>query len=229
MKIALVGGIRCEAQPSLRGTCPACGDPMIAKCGEVRIRHWAHKSGSNCDRWWEPETEWHRAWKDKFPADWQEVVHTAGNGEKHIADVKTDHGWVIEFQHSPIKPDERRSRDTFYPKLVWVVDGTRRKTDREKFQNALNKGMPVGRNLRFRRVFSDKCKLLQEWAGSPAPIFFDFGGDVLWWLLYKRPDGAMYVAQFPRTEFIEIHLSQKSDYFAELVKEFSKLASQLRA
>ena len=43
-----------------------------------------------CDPWWENETEWHRAWKDQFPADWQEIVHHAEDGEKHIADVKTD-------------------------------------------------------------------------------------------------------------------------------------------
>lgn len=44
------------------------------------------------------------------------------SGEKHIADVKTDSGWVLEFQHSNINPKERLSRNSFYPKLVWVVD-----------------------------------------------------------------------------------------------------------
>jgi len=37
-------------------------------------------------------------------------VHRAEDGEKHIADVKTYHGRVIEFQHSYLKPVERRSR-----------------------------------------------------------------------------------------------------------------------
>jgi hypothetical protein len=41
---------------------------------------------------------------------WQEIVHRSDSGEKHIADVKTDHGWVIEFQHSYLNPEERRSR-----------------------------------------------------------------------------------------------------------------------
>jgi hypothetical protein len=50
----------------------------------------------------ENETEWHRAWKDQFPPEWQEIVHLAGDGERHIADVKTGDGWVIEFQHSYI-------------------------------------------------------------------------------------------------------------------------------
>jgi hypothetical protein len=116
---------------------------MVAKCGEERIWHWAHQGTRTCDSWWEPETEWHRAWKGKFPIAWQEVIHPAENGEKHIADVKTDHGWVIEFQYSFIKPDERRSRNAFYPKLVWVVNGTRRKRDRAQFLRACEHGVPL--------------------------------------------------------------------------------------
>ena len=184
MKFSLVNGQHQEAQPNLSGMCPACGHPMVAKCGEVKIWHWAHKRRRPCDPWWENETEWHRAWKEQFPVHWQEVVHEAKNGEKHIADVKTDHGWVIEFQHSYIKPEERRSRDTFYPKLVWVVDGARRKRDRTQFLNAWKEGMQVGGNSLVRRAFSDKCVLLREWAGSHAPIFFDFGEEVLWWLFF---------------------------------------------
>jgi competence protein CoiA len=132
---------------------------MVAKCGEVRVWHWAHKGRLLCDPWWENETKWHRDWKDEFPADWQEIVHAAGDGERHIADVKTDGGWVIEFQNSHIQPEERRSRETFYPKLIWVVNGTRRKRDAEQFLNAFNAGLRVGA---FRRAFSDGCVLLRE-------------------------------------------------------------------
>jgi competence protein CoiA len=122
MKFALVNGQRVEAQPHLSGDCPGCGSSMIARCGELRTPHWAHRGTRLlCDPWWENETQWHRVWKDQFPADWQEVVHRAEDGERHIADVKTQNGWVIEFQHSFLKAEERRSRDGFYPKLIWVV------------------------------------------------------------------------------------------------------------
>src|SRR5579872_4564917 len=103
-KFALVEGQRQEAQPGLTGKCQFCEKPMVAKCGKTRIKHWAHIGKRTCDLWWENETEWHRAWKGHFPAEWQEIVHQAQNGEKHIADVKTDLGWVLEFQHSYIKP-----------------------------------------------------------------------------------------------------------------------------
>lgn len=97
MKFALVDGTRLEAQPKLSAKCPICSDPMVSKCGKVRIWHWAHQGTLPCDPWWENETEWHRNWKGQFPINWQEFVYRAENGEKHVADVRTDHGWVIEY------------------------------------------------------------------------------------------------------------------------------------
>ena len=58
MKYALVNGIKSEAQKSGNGTCPSCGAELIARCGNVKISHWAHKGKRMCDIWWENETEW---------------------------------------------------------------------------------------------------------------------------------------------------------------------------
>jgi hypothetical protein len=229
MKFAVINGQRQEAQPNLSGKCPSCGHPMVAKCGEMRIWHWAHQGRRVCDPWWENETEWHRAWKGQFPVSWQEVVHTAENDMKHIADVKTERGWVIEFQHSYIKPEERRSRDVFYPKLVWVVDGTRRKRDGKQFFEALNNGALLVAKLPIVQVRSDECALLREWAGSQAPIFFDFGSEqVLLWLIAGRPHGPAYVGPVSRASFIEMHrdgVTQTARDFDELVKDFSGLVA----
>src|SRR5215475_7083918 len=107
MKFAVVGGERSEAQPGLSAECPVCGGAMIAKCGDHRVHHWAHRAACSCDHWWETETEWHRAWKNHFPEDWQEKVRRSQDGEKHIADVETDRGVVLEFQHSFLRRDER--------------------------------------------------------------------------------------------------------------------------
>src|SRR5689334_11550820 len=119
MKFALVEGARQEATAGLRGSCPGCGSPTLAKCGVKRLHHWAHVSTAVCDHWWEPETEWHREWKNHFPPAWQEIQHRAPNGEVHIADVKTSGGTVVEFQHSTIAADERRSREAFYDTMLW--------------------------------------------------------------------------------------------------------------
>ena len=89
------GNIR-EAQPGLTGKCRDCGHPMVAKCGQHRVWHWAHWKSKDCDPW-EPETEWHRSWKNQFPVAWREIGHIAQGGERHRADVKTERGLVLEF------------------------------------------------------------------------------------------------------------------------------------
>jgi len=215
MKFALVNGQREVARPNLSGKCPVCGHSMVAKCGEVRIWHWAHKGKRQCDAWWENETEWHRHWKDRFPVQWQEVVHTGEDGEKHIADVKTDEGWVIEFQHSYLNPEERRSRDNFYPKLVWVVDGTRRTNDRKQFSKVLKEGKRVGDSPVVHIHWWEECRLLREWSDSNKHIFFDFGGGGLYWLFFKMGNRKVYVAPLYNTGFIESH---SEGNFRELVK-----------
>lgn len=225
MKFALVNGQRNEAQPSVPGVCQNCDQPVVAKCGELRIWHWAHKGKRQCDPWWENETEWHLNWKSNFPDSWREIVHRANDGTRHIADIKTEHGWVIEFQHSSINPEERRSRDAFYGRLIWVVDGTRRKRDAEQFQNSWNHGTAVGNSSNLRRIYSGDSALLREWSSSLGPIFIDFGGQLLGWVLPGRQNGAVYVALFPRNLLIHIlrtGIVEKGLNFDGLVKEFSE-------
>lgn len=227
MKFAVVNGERREAQPDLAGACPACERPVIAKCGSLRVWHWAHKGRLLCDPWWEGETEWHRAWNSQFPADWQEVLHFGTDGEKHIADVKTKDGWVLEFQHSPLSAEERRARTSFYPRLNWVVDGTRRKRDIAQFNRALREGMPLGARSPVRKLFPDGCRLLEEWSGERAPVFLDFGEPLrLWWLFARSRSNWVYVAPYPRTEFIGAHrgaMPEAARQFASFVDDLPSL------
>jgi competence CoiA-like predicted nuclease len=175
MKFALIDGKKTEASKGAKGLCPSCGSELVAKCGEVKVHHWAHKGSRTCDPWWENETIWHRSWKGQFPIDWQEVIHFDVNGEKHIADVKTEYGWVIEFQHSFLNLEERRAREAFYTNLVWIVDGLRRKRDKSQFQKVLNEGAVVSKEPLILRVrFPEECRLLKEWLDCSAPVFFDF-------------------------------------------------------
>ena len=176
---------------------------MVAKCGERRVWHWAHRSKRHCDPWWGPETEWHSAWKNQFPDDWQEVLHRAAGGEKHIADVKTDYGLVIEFQHSHLAAEERRAREAFYGQMVWVVDGQRLKRDKPRFFKALDEGVARRREPLVREVFPDDCALIRKWVDSRVPVFFDFGEPDLWRLDPKSGDLSAYLTPAPRTDFIE--------------------------
>ena len=222
MKYALINNQKIEATQGAKGFCPSCKSELIAKCGTLKVNHWSHKGNRNCDQWWENETEWHRSWKNNFPTAWQEVVHFDESGEKHIADVKTQSGWTLEFQHSFLKSEERLSRNTFYKKLVWVVDGTRRKTDKKQFQKILEESrrLPISTPI-IEVHFPDECRLLNEWHNSESLVFFDFQEtedteqSMLWFLFPKTLSNSAYLSPFSRTNFIELF---NNDNFDELMK-----------
>ena len=219
MKFALVNGEKLEPFPKLNGVCPHCDSEMIAKCGKVKVWHWAHKRISHCDPWWESETEWHRKWKSHFPSEWQEISHfDSETGEKHIADVKNPFGLVIEFQHSPMKDEERISREKFYKQMVWVIDGCRNELDKGNFNIGLS-GPIQDSPLAYQINWYSQSRLLHDWGKSQVKVFIDFGEDILWRLvLYdnKRKMGA--VSPLPKKAFIndcmkgvEISVAELSD------------------
>lgn len=121
MQYAVVNGVRATAAPRGKGICPSCGGDMVAKCGTQIIHHWAHVS-SQCDPWWENETQWHREWKEEFPEEYREVGHVAEEGEIHRADIKHPSGLVVEIQHSAMPEKERDARENFYGNMIWIVD-----------------------------------------------------------------------------------------------------------
>jgi hypothetical protein len=214
MKFALVCGKRTEATKGARGVCPNsdCNSELIAKCGKIRTNYWAHKSKRNCDAWWEPETEWHRSWKNNFPSDWQEIVLSDElTSEKHIADVRTKHGLVIEFQHSHIDPDERTLREKFYKNMIWVVDGTRLKRDYPRFLEGKNQLRSTNMQGIFLIEYPDQC-FPSIWLGGLVPVIFDFRGtepkegihdlsDKLY-CLFPKNRGVSKIVIFSRESFI---------------------------
>ena len=200
---------------------------MTAKCGALRLWHWAHKGSHLCDPWWESETDWHRAWKDQFPVAWQEIRHPVDDGSCHIADVRTDQGWVIEFQHSQIRPEERRSREAFYSRMIWVVNANRLQRDRAQLANAYNNGVSLVPGSLLRKAYAGDCRALREWAGGSTPIFFDLGRDQpLMYLLPRTESASVYVHPVAREQIIEWHRSPESKAateFAIFVTELPQL------
>lgn len=130
---------------------------------------------------------------------------------------------MLEFQHSFLNPEERRSRNAFYPKLIWVVDGTRRKTDNKQFHRTLEEyGTPLRDEPDIICVFCpDGCRLLKEWNDSNALVFFDFQEETdkeksIFWFLYPRiSSNEDYVLRFSRAEFIELHNNNNFDSLVE--------------
>ena len=176
MKFAIVNGIKVEATKGARGKCPCCKSDVIAKCGDKRVHHWSHLGERNCDDWWEPETLWHRAWKNNFLPEWQEtILYDEKTNEKHIADVLTSYGLVIEFQHSAIDKEECISREAFYKNMVWVVDGTRLKGDFKRFQKAKKDFVSTSKPKIYGIEHVDEC-FPQSWLHNNVPVIFDFLG-----------------------------------------------------
>ena len=184
MKYAVLNGERIEPQKGIKDAiCPICGEIVVPKCGQIKIHHWAHQSTINCDPWWESETEWHRKWKDNFSKECQEVImHDKKTGEKHVADIKTQSGIVIEFQHSPMNIKEQSSREQFYKNMVWVVDA-RKYYDKFKQNINLLEHCKSNKNYFYIKIDSfesQKNCFPQRWLESSVPVIFDFGinGDV---------------------------------------------------
>lgn len=110
---------RIKAQPKLIGYCPTCNEQLLPKCGKIKVWHWSHRSKRDCDKWYEPETQWHINWKNYFPENCQEVVI----GE-HRADLKIGNT-VIELQNSSISSLEIKEREEFYKDMIWIINGTK--------------------------------------------------------------------------------------------------------
>jgi len=122
VEFAYYNGLRTKAEPGLKGTCPHCGSNVTARCGSKNIWHWSHTVGKNCDPWQEPETLWHRRWKEQFGDAYSEVRITTDN-VFHIADVYKNN-IVFEFQNSPISAEEIVARENFYgEQMMWVING----------------------------------------------------------------------------------------------------------
>lgn len=241
MKYALINEEKTEASEGAKGFCPSCKKEVIAKCGDYRIKHWAHKGNRDCDPWRETETDWHREWKNLFPKEWQENIHTdSSTGEKHVADVKTDKGFIIEFQHSPIRPDEIKSREDFYKNMVWVVDGTRLPRDYQRFCKGSNDFSPATGHVSFsssnwegvfKTYFPEEC-FPKRWLTSSAPVYFDFQGIApleeqpdeksafLWGLLPGDIDGWSVVVKLRRKDFIERSLTAPDSLLAPEIRSY---------
>ncbi|EJN16274.1 competence protein [Bradyrhizobium sp. YR681] len=241
MKYALAGGKRVEAYLEGRATCPVCGSEVIAKCGTHRVHHWAHRGIQDCDSWVEKETEWHRAWKNYFPAECQEFVqHDGQSGERHIADVRTSHGLVLEFQHSHLNSPERAAREGFYGNMVWVVDGTRLKRDYPRFVKGKDQLRRTNNQGYFLLSFPEEC-FPATWLDSSVPVVFDFRGvyqsqppdafkDGLWCLLPGRAEGSAVVVCMSREEFIKVAPSRPQLLAAQqIVTDFARRIREARA
>lgn len=118
---AMVEDARQLPFPRGRGHCPACRGQVLAKCGSIKVHHWAHVSGQECDTWSEGIGPWHLSWQNLIRPEFVEVPLGM-----HRADILGDGDTVVELQHSAISPEEIEEREKYYGKMVWLIDATQR-------------------------------------------------------------------------------------------------------
>ena len=176
-----VRGLRqTPARSGERGTCPLCANAVLGKCGTLVQWHWAHEALIDCDPWGEPETEWHRTWKERFPAKRREIIIGS-----HRADVVTARGWILEFQHSPLSVAEIAEREREYGrKLIWIVDG-RSCAENFNFRKTTKHGPTVYNRIpvSFRWKWPRKT-----WTTADRPVFIDIGSGRLLRIHWVKPE-----------------------------------------
>ena len=223
MRLALVGGARTEPAPTLTGKCCLCGDDMIAKCGQYVRWHWAHKARITCDPWHESETDWHRYWKDAFPVDCQEVVHFDDEtDEKHIADVKTPGGFIVEVQHSPIREHEALSRERFYKNMIWIVDARHLAG---WFCLGMSHDLVSCSPMMYQIEWWGSSRLLEKWSNSGVHVYFDVmnsateheGEDGKLWIL--PPETIVPVEKRVLWRLLEFDVTERTGYIAPVQAE----------
>lgn len=149
------------ALPGLSGQCRICKQPMVAKCGKIRVWHWSHRKGKDCDPWFEPETDWHLLWKSQILASHVEVILS-----NHRADLVTSDGTVVELQHSPISPLVIEERERFYKNMLWIVDASTF-VDHLQFTEKEN-------YYTFKWKWARSC-----WSYATKPLYLDTGNGCL--------------------------------------------------
>ena len=202
--------------------CPTCGATLIIRKGNKRVHHFAHKRSKECtDSWHYDMTDWHYDWQLRFPEECREVVMEK-DGIKHRADVFFDNN-VIEFQHSPLSPNEFEERNNFYTslgyKVIWIFD-LGEEYDDEKIRESNRK-----RNLyswtRPRNTFNSFNP-----KNTNVTLYFQFGGwddnDDEPWLLkvtWRGDNGferfAVDKKQYSKDNFVDQSSIRPKTYFKE--------------
>ena len=180
---------RNKATPKARGVCPACNVPLIAKCGRIKIHHWAHENLDHCDHWYEPVTQWHLDWQNWVKPEFQEVYISP-----HIADIQLPNKHVIEIQHSPISCEEAREREDFYCNMAWIFDASSFERNFKLFEKESQSTGNIYYNFAWKRP---RLSI----AESTKPIYLDFGEDRIFQVkkfeLYEREgnwEGRVYIS-----------------------------------
>ena len=238
MKFGLVNGQRVVAKSGIRGAvCPKCHTELIAKCGEIRVHHWAHKNKLQCDDWMEDDNEWRTGWLNVFPDDWQELV-IEHNGQSHFADIKTPSNTIILLHQSHLSAEMIRSREDFYQTPIWIVNTGRYKNEVSRFLHSFEKAWIRGTRLSAGKAdfkiiseFNVDKVFRKEWLTAQFPVFFDYTTtnedkengygymlDYVWCLMPYSVQGYRILFRYRKDELID-KLKRRRGHNLQSMKE----------
>ena len=241
MKFGLINGQRIVAKPGIRGVvCPKCRTELVAKCGEIRVHHWAHKNKLQCDDWIEDDNDWRSDWLKAFPEDWQEPLIEC-NGESHFADIRTPSNTIILLHQLHLTSETIRLREDFYQTPVWVVNSGRYKNEVTRFLRSFEKtwisgtGQSIG-NTDVKKIseFNVDKVFRKEWLTSQFPVFFDYTTtngdkehgygcmlDYVWCLMPYSVQGFRILFKYSKNELID-KLKRRRGYDLQAMRKREK-------
>lgn len=208
MKYALFNGRKTHASQAKSGD---IGNDLwypsyevVACVGKYR-QYWKYTGEKpELPNGYEPETEWHAAWKMAIKDEHTEVI--CGENREHRADIKTaEH--VIEIQKSPIDGRAVIERNQFYnnltgARIIWIVNVEKpwkeKRISTEKLSNT--KGFIIKWKYHWRWV--EEISLPND-----THLFLDFkpsSDKLIKMWSYK---GQFYGLWIPKIEFFRTYLS----------------------
>jgi len=202
-----------------RAVCPGCGKEVLSKCGDVVVWHWSHRANRDCDPWYEPETVWHRGWKDRLASlERQEITIQDASGTFHRADVQDENGIVVELQHSPISGQVIADREEFYTAnatgMVWLFDARDKRRRIQVPVPPAKSGHPIGEPLKY-PLYTHHGEWLTDyhrlsWSYCPkwtkqvkCLTFIDLGRGLLVELIMSREDCLGVYRLWSHDQFVE--------------------------
>lgn len=124
------------------------------------------------------------------------------DGTRHVADIKTDTGLVVEFQYSHLSTVDRRQREAFYDNMSWIVDGTRLKRDLPGFLMQIQFHQRSGPRPDVVPFNWRVPQITQRWEESRKLVFLDFHEDHIWCIPPDTNQWRKYATRVPKEEFI---------------------------
>lgn len=150
-------------------------------------------------------------------------------GKKHIADIKTKKGIIIELQNSKISYDTIKVREEFYGvEMLWIVNARKFEKNfiRTEFENQIydtySKEFEYyakinGFTPKYKPSIGTKKELRfkwqrphESWTSSQRNVYFDLGDDILFCITEGIGEGKGKGYEISKLEFIRKHEGDES-------------------